>query len=107
VISELCHSGVTVVLQWCYSGVTVVLQWCPSGDTVVSQWCHMCYSGGTVASAAVLSASHPKAGLLRQTEVTVMVSIGEEVRRPRRVSTWACVCVCVCVCACACVCVCV
>jgi hypothetical protein len=35
VLTQWCHSGVTVVSQWCHSGVTVVSQWCRSGVSLV------------------------------------------------------------------------
>jgi cobyrinic acid a,c-diamide synthase len=36
VVSQRCHSGVTVVLQWCLSGVIVVLQYRCDGHVSVS-----------------------------------------------------------------------
>jgi hypothetical protein len=46
-MSQLCYSGVTVVLH-AQSSVTVVLQWCYSGVTVVLQSCYR-YAGVTCA----------------------------------------------------------
>jgi hypothetical protein len=37
-VTQICYSGVGLVLHWCHSGVAVVLQWCYNGDTMVIQW---------------------------------------------------------------------